>query len=70
METKVVDSLVVGYVAELHEYTEVTDHFGIITPRTEGFLIDGIKFVNYNNVSNPENSAEHNFYALSTCSHC
>ena len=41
----IVDSLVVGYVAELHEFTEVTDHFGIITPRTEGFLIDGIKFM-------------------------
>lgn len=48
METKIVDSTVVGWTSELHEGISKTTHRGVITPRSEGFLVDGVDFHNYN----------------------
>jgi hypothetical protein len=77
-ETKVKNAIVVGHVEAIHEFQKANaTHFktvyGIITPRTEGFLIDGVNFVNFNSDSVKQATTDahaQKFYAMSTCSHC
>jgi len=55
------NALVIGKTENTEALLESKNPHGIITPRTENFVIRGVKFFNYN-----WNSAA----ALGTCSHC
>jgi hypothetical protein len=58
---KVVGGLVIGKTENTSEELNIASPHGIITPRTEGFRIEGTKFYNYD---------WNNAAALGTCSHC
>lgn len=58
---KIVDAVVIGKTTNADSETLGASPHGIITPRTEGFTIDGTRFYNYN-----FNEAA----ALGDCSHC
>jgi hypothetical protein len=62
---KIVDGIVVGRSRGNHEASlDAASPHGIITPRSEGFTIDGTKFFNFELNSQPFGAA------LGTCSHC
>jgi hypothetical protein len=53
--------LVIGKTANTESLLDIASPHGIITPRTENFVIKNTKFFNYN---------WNNAAALGTCSHC
>jgi len=58
---KVVGGVIIGRTANSQAEIDIGSPHGIITPRTEGFRIEGTKFYNYD---------WNNAAALGTCSHC
>ena len=58
---KIVGGMVIGRTENTEELLDMASPHGIITPRTEGFSIEGTKFFNYD-----WNEAA----GLGTCSHC
>jgi hypothetical protein len=53
--------MVIGKTSNTEELLDASSPHGVITPRTENFLIDGLKFFNYD---------WNNAAGLGTCSHC
>lgn len=58
---KIVGGLVVGRTSNTESWLDAANPHGVITPRTENFTVDGVKFYNFD-----FNDAA----ALGTCSHC
>ena len=58
---RIENALVVGASANAEDITRETFLYGIITPRTENFTVNGAKFYNFNYAGSA---------ALGSCSHC
>ena len=58
---RVDNALVVGYTENADDFTMSSDSRGIIGPRTENFLVNNVRFYNFDKAGKA---------ALGTCSHC
>lgn len=60
-KAQIYNALVVGYSANSDSTTMTSPLYGIITPRTENFTVNGAKFYNFD---------QSGMAALGSCSHC
>lgn len=58
---QIYNALIVGYSANSENTTKAAPLYGIITPRTENFTINGARFYNFDLTG---------MAALGSCSHC